>query len=91
MRQRLGKLPTVRHPVSFQAKKCVVPDDARLASVGHHMPNIDSNNRRCAIMPDGCIQQNRRSAFLGNPGRRKRQFHVWITIPKPSPQPDWLP
>ncbi|GFU18398.1 uncharacterized protein TNCV_1980791 [Trichonephila clavipes] len=25
-------------PASFQAKKCVVPDDVRLASVGNHMP-----------------------------------------------------
>ncbi|GFY05569.1 piggyBac transposable element-derived protein 4 [Trichonephila clavipes] len=27
-------------PANFQAKKCVVPDDMRLASLGKHMPNI---------------------------------------------------
>ncbi|GFX36344.1 piggyBac transposable element-derived protein 4 [Trichonephila clavipes] len=35
-------------PVSFQAKKCVVPDDLHLESVGnHYMPKIVSNYRRC--------------------------------------------
>ncbi|GFT86794.1 piggyBac transposable element-derived protein 4 [Trichonephila clavipes] len=34
-------------PVSFQAKKCVVPEDVRLASVGNHMPKMVTNYRRC--------------------------------------------
>ncbi|GFX20509.1 piggyBac transposable element-derived protein 4 [Trichonephila clavipes] len=34
-------------PSSFQAKKCVVPDDVRLASVGNHLPKMVSNYRRC--------------------------------------------
>lgn len=34
-------------PASFQAKKCAVPDDVRLASVGNHMPKMVSNYRRC--------------------------------------------
>ncbi|GFW64584.1 retrovirus-related Pol polyprotein from transposon 412 [Trichonephila clavipes] len=32
---------------SFQVKKCAVPDDVRLASVGKHMPKKASNYRRC--------------------------------------------
>ncbi|GFT66242.1 piggyBac transposable element-derived protein 4 [Trichonephila clavipes] len=34
-------------PASFQEKKCVVPDDGRLASVGNHVPKMVSNDRRC--------------------------------------------
>ncbi|GFX66049.1 piggyBac transposable element-derived protein 4 [Trichonephila clavipes] len=34
-------------PASFQAKKCVVPDDVRLASGGNHMTKMVSNYRRC--------------------------------------------
>ncbi|GFV36099.1 hypothetical protein TNCV_346151 [Trichonephila clavipes] len=32
---------------SSQVKKCVVPDDARLASVGNHIPKMLSNDIRC--------------------------------------------
>ncbi|GFW59928.1 piggyBac transposable element-derived protein 4 [Trichonephila clavipes] len=35
------------HPASFQAKKCAVLDDVRLASVGNPMPKMVSNYRRC--------------------------------------------
>ncbi|GFX58037.1 retrovirus-related Pol polyprotein from transposon 17.6 [Trichonephila clavipes] len=34
------------HPASFQAKKCVVPDDVRLAIEGNHMLKMVSNYRR---------------------------------------------
>ncbi|XP_035229066.1 piggyBac transposable element-derived protein 4-like [Stegodyphus dumicola] len=34
-------------PASFQAKRCAVPDDIRLANVGNHMPKMVSNYRRC--------------------------------------------
>ncbi|GFU58243.1 piggyBac transposable element-derived protein 4 [Trichonephila clavipes] len=34
---------------SFQDKKCVVPDDERLASVGNHMPKMVSKYRRYII------------------------------------------
>ncbi|GFX14579.1 transposable element Tcb2 transposase [Trichonephila clavipes] len=33
-------------PVSFQAKKCVLPDDVRLDSGENHMPKMVSNYRR---------------------------------------------
>ncbi|GFT79080.1 hypothetical protein TNCV_3094431 [Trichonephila clavipes] len=36
-------------PASFQAKKCVVLDDVRIASVGTHLPKKVSNYRRCRI------------------------------------------
>jgi len=32
-------------PTTFQAKKCVVPDDVRLASEGNHIPKMVSNYR----------------------------------------------
>ncbi|GFX38477.1 piggyBac transposable element-derived protein 4 [Trichonephila clavipes] len=34
-------------PASFQARKCVVPDDVRSASVGNHMSKMVSNYRQC--------------------------------------------
>ncbi|XP_035227169.1 piggyBac transposable element-derived protein 4-like [Stegodyphus dumicola] len=34
-------------PASFQAKRCAVPDDIRIANVGNHMPEMASNYRRC--------------------------------------------
>ncbi|GFW63737.1 piggyBac transposable element-derived protein 4 [Trichonephila clavipes] len=34
-------------PASFRAKKCVVLDDVRLASVGNHTPKMASNYRQC--------------------------------------------
>ncbi|GFV38814.1 piggyBac transposable element-derived protein 4 [Trichonephila clavipes] len=34
-------------PASFQAKKCVAPDDVCLHNVGNHMPKLVSNKRRC--------------------------------------------
>ncbi|GFX82995.1 piggyBac transposable element-derived protein 4 [Trichonephila clavipes] len=36
-----------RRPASFQAKKRVVPDDARLSREGNHVPKMVSNYRRC--------------------------------------------
>ncbi|GFV35645.1 uncharacterized protein LOC103524116 [Trichonephila clavipes] len=33
-------------PASFQAKKCLIPDDVLLASVENHMPEMVSNYRR---------------------------------------------
>ncbi|GFV50078.1 hypothetical protein TNCV_2354631 [Trichonephila clavipes] len=33
----------------FQEETRVVPDDARLASEGNHMPNMASNYRKCLI------------------------------------------
>ncbi|GFW80667.1 hypothetical protein TNCV_3235191 [Trichonephila clavipes] len=32
--------------VSFQVKKCVVPDDVRLAIMENHMPKMISNDKR---------------------------------------------
>ncbi|PRD35301.1 UNVERIFIED_CONTAM: hypothetical protein NCL1_11913 [Trichonephila clavipes] len=37
-------------PAGFQAKKCVVPDDVRLANVGNHIPKMLSNCRRCVVV-----------------------------------------
>ncbi|GFV15384.1 piggyBac transposable element-derived protein 4 [Trichonephila clavipes] len=34
------------HPTNFQSKKCVVPDDARFASVRNHTLKMVSNYRR---------------------------------------------
>ncbi|GFT62342.1 piggyBac transposable element-derived protein 4 [Trichonephila clavipes] len=34
-------------PASFQANKCVIPDDVRIGSVGNHMPETVSIHRRC--------------------------------------------
>ncbi|GFV15755.1 piggyBac transposable element-derived protein 4 [Trichonephila clavipes] len=36
-----------RRPASFQAKKSVVPDDVRIASVVNRMPKIAYKYRRC--------------------------------------------
>ncbi|GFW68035.1 hypothetical protein TNCV_1617961 [Trichonephila clavipes] len=37
-------------PASFQVKKCVVPDDMHLDSVGNHMQKIISNYRRLLLV-----------------------------------------
>ncbi|GFT21339.1 piggyBac transposable element-derived protein 4 [Trichonephila clavipes] len=41
LRKRKGR------PATFQAKKCVVSDDVRLASEGYHTPKMVSNCKRC--------------------------------------------
>ncbi|GFW95572.1 hypothetical protein TNCV_1722701 [Trichonephila clavipes] len=33
--------------LASKQKKCIAPDDVRLASVENHMPKIASNYRRC--------------------------------------------
>ncbi|GFU33203.1 hypothetical protein TNCV_4157061 [Trichonephila clavipes] len=40
-------IPQEKGHACFQAKKCVVPDDVRLASVRNHISKIVSNYRRC--------------------------------------------
>ncbi|GFY19518.1 piggyBac transposable element-derived protein 4 [Trichonephila clavipes] len=49
-----------RRPASFQAKKCVVPDDVRSASVENHMTEMDSNYRQGSK----CIRKRRKRTRL---------------------------
>ncbi|GFW29703.1 hypothetical protein TNCV_3935701 [Trichonephila clavipes] len=42
-------IPWKERPASFQAMKCAVPDDVRLASVKNHIPNMVLNYGRCCV------------------------------------------